>query len=49
MIVKTRKLSPEFLVASRKELKVAKLEIDSLYICEKIPRNIEAITRLREG
>ena len=30
------------LVASRKELKVAKLEIYSLYLCEKIPRNIGA-------
>ena len=33
-------------LASRNELKVAKLEIDSLYICEKIPYNIEAITKV---
>ena len=35
--------SPPTLVASRNELKVAKLEIESLYICEKIHRTIGAI------
>ena len=30
------------LVASRNELKVAKMEISSLYICENIPHNIGA-------
>ena len=29
----------DVLVARRKKLKVVKLESDSLYICEKIPRN----------
>jgi len=33
-------------VASRKEPKVAKLEIDSFYLYEKIPRNIGAITKV---
>jgi len=44
-VVKTRKLSPRLLVASRKELKVAKLEIDPLYMGEKIARNTGAIIR----
>ena len=35
-----RKFSPRLLVASRKEIKVAKLEIVSLFLCEKIPLNI---------
>ena len=34
------------LVARRKELKVAKLEIDSLYINEKTPHNIVAIMKV---
>ena len=33
----------QLLDASRNELKVAKLEIDSLFICEKIPRKITII------
>ena len=43
---KTRKFSPRLLVASRKELKVAKLEIDYWQICEDIPRNIVAIMKV---
>ena len=34
------------LVASWEELKVIKLEIDSLYRCEKIPRKIGAIRKV---
>ena len=34
------------LVASRNELKVAKLEIDSLYLCENTPRNIGASVKV---
>ena len=37
---------PGLEVASRDELKVGKLEIDSLYIYEKIPRNIGAIIKV---
>ena len=42
-IVEDKEISPRLLVASRNELKVANLGIDSLYICEKFPRNIGAI------
>ena len=43
---KDKEISPGLLVASRKELKVAKLEIDSLYLCKHIPRNIGAIMKV---
>jgi len=39
-MVKTRKSPSRLFVASRKELKIAKLEIDSLHKREKIPGNI---------
>ena len=41
--MKTRKFSPQL---DAKELKVGKLEIDSLYVCEKIPCDIEAIMKV---
>ena len=47
MVVKTRKFCPRLLKASRNELKVGKLEIASLYINEKIPRNIVASRRFK--
>ena len=53
MVGKTRNSTPGLLVASRNELKVGKLEIDSLYLYEKIPRNIgdiiEGLYRVWEG
>jgi len=42
-----RKFSLGPLVTSRNELKVAKLEIDSLYICGNIPSNIGAIMKVQ--
>ena len=48
MEAKTRKLSPRLFVARREELKVAKLEIDSSYVSEKIPHDIgQAITKVQ--
>jgi len=43
---KTRDFNPMFFDASRSELKVAKVEIDSLYINEKIARNIGAVMKV---
>ena len=44
---------PGLLVAGRNELKVGKLEIDSLFINDKIPRNIgsfyEGLNLIRKG
>ena len=45
MVSSDKEFSPRLLVASRKELKVFKLEIDSLYIYEEIARNTGAIIR----
>ena len=39
----TKELQQQVFSPEPKELKVGKLEIDSLYVIEKIPRNLELV------